>query len=74
MVSGGCGLKYDLAPSKWRLHMHKKKTAKPDNPEQFARFVELAEKLKADDAEERFEKAIGAIIKAKPQKLKKPKD
>lgn len=51
--------------------MGKKKKPKPDDPEQFARFVEVAEKIKADDADERFEEAFGKIIHAKPKKRTK---
>lgn len=53
--------------------MVKKKKPKPDNPEQFARFVEVAEEIKADDADARFEEAFGKIVKAKPAKEKNSK-
>ncbi len=46
----------------------KKKKREPDDPEQFARFVEVAENIKADDADERFEEAFGRIIQSKPKK------
>jgi hypothetical protein len=42
--------------------MHRKKKAKPDDPRQFARFVEFAEKIKGYHADERFEEAFGKII------------
>ena len=45
-----------------------KKKIKSDDPEQFARFAELAEQIKAEDADERFEEAFGKIIQAKPKK------
>ncbi len=43
----------------------KKKTAKPDNKEQSARFLETAEAVQAEDAEERFERATAKILKPK---------
>ncbi|MFZ0944025.1 MAG: hypothetical protein WB930_02140 [Syntrophobacteraceae bacterium] len=48
--------------------MKKKKKVQPDDPEQFARFAEVAENIKADDADERFEEAFGRIIQAKSKK------
>ncbi|MGA3117571.1 MAG: hypothetical protein ABSF90_24435 [Syntrophobacteraceae bacterium] len=48
--------------------MGRKKKLEPDDPEQFARFAEVAENIKADDADEKFEEAFGKIIKAKPKK------
>jgi hypothetical protein len=53
--------------------MGRKKKLKPDDPEQFARFAEVAEQIKANDADERFEEAFGKIITAKPQKRVKEK-
>jgi hypothetical protein len=41
----------------------KKRT--PDDPEQSARFIEMAESIQADDAEERFEEAMRRIAQAK---------
>jgi hypothetical protein len=46
----------------------KKKHYEPDNPEQSARFIELAERTKADNDKELFEKACKEIIKSKPKK------
>jgi hypothetical protein len=48
-----------------------KKLPKPDDPEQFKKFADLAEEIKADDADERFEEAFGKIIRAKPKKRAK---
>lgn len=53
--------------------MTKKKKVQPDDPEQFARFVEVAEEIKAEDADERFEESFSRIIKAKPRKRGKEK-
>lgn len=53
--------------------MKKKKKVEPDDPAQLAKFVEVAENIKADDADERFEEAFTKIIKAKPQRKVKPK-
>lgn len=52
--------------------MGRKKKSEPDDPEEFARFVKLAEEIKADDADERFEEAFSKIIKAKPKPKKIP--
>ena len=49
----------------------KKKKVEPDDPEQFAKFAEIAEEIKADDADERFEEAFGKIIRAKPKRDRK---
>jgi hypothetical protein len=38
---------------------------KPDDKEQFARFIEKANEIQRDDAEEAFEEALGKIIKKK---------
>ncbi|MDA8305439.1 MAG: hypothetical protein M0Z81_01200 [Deltaproteobacteria bacterium] len=54
--------------------MTRKKKTTPDDPQQFARFVELAEQIKADDAEERFEEVMGKIITAKPKKGSKEQE
>jgi hypothetical protein len=45
-----------------------KKKFEPDDPEQSARFVELAKQIQADDAEERFEEAMRLISTAKRKK------
>ena len=54
--------------------MGRKKKAEPDDPEQYARFVELAERIQADDAEERFEEAMKRIAAFKPKRKKADKD
>ena len=43
--------------------MPKKKKLKPDDPEQSARFIETAERIKADNDKELFEQALKKIIK-----------
>jgi hypothetical protein len=43
----------------------KKKLPKSDDPEQSARFIETAERTKADNDKEKFEKACSAILKKK---------
>ena len=48
--------------------MGRKKKPIRDDPERYARFVELAERIQADDAEERFEEAMKKIAKAKRPK------
>lgn len=51
--------------------MKKQKSFEPDDPEQSARFIELAEQIQAEDAEERFKEAMKRILAAKPGKPKK---
>ncbi len=53
--------------------MGRKKKPRPDDPEQYARFVETAKKIEADDAKERFEEAMKRILSAK-QKVKREND
>jgi hypothetical protein len=45
--------------------MPEKKKQEYDDPEQSARFVELANKIQAEDAEERFEEAMKKVAQAK---------
>jgi hypothetical protein len=45
--------------------MAEKKKLKPDDKEQSARFLETAKAVQAEDAEERFEKAMEKVLKAK---------
>jgi len=42
-----------------------RKKVKPDDKEQSARFLETAKAVQAEDAEERFEKAMEKVLKAK---------
>jgi hypothetical protein len=48
-----------------------KTTRKPDNPEQFERFVEAARKAGVDESGEAFERAFDKIVPArKPSRQK----
>jgi hypothetical protein len=50
--------------------MGRKKKVEPDDPERSARFIETAERIQAEDAEERFEEAMKRILskaKEKPE-------
>jgi len=49
--------------------MGRKKKVEYDDPERSARFIETAERIQADDAEERFEEVMKKIAKAKRPKL-----
>lgn len=49
--------------------MGRKKKVEPDDPERSARFIETAERIQADDAEERFEEAMKRILSSKSTKL-----
>ncbi len=48
--------------------MGRKKKPKPDDPEQYARFLEIAKAVQEEGAEERFKKAVETILTAKPKK------
>lgn len=45
--------------------MGRKKRPKPDDKEQFTRFVEKAKEIQRDDAKEAFEGALDKIVKKK---------
>jgi len=45
--------------------MEKEKKFEPDNPEQSAQFIEIAERIQEEGAEERFEEAMKQIAKVK---------
>lgn len=49
--------------------MSKKDQQKPDDPEEYARFVKVAEEIQGKDAAELFEDAIKKVLKKK-----KPED
>jgi hypothetical protein len=52
--------------------MGRKKKVEPDNPERSARFIETAERIQADDAEERFEEAMKRMASGKKPKSESP--
>ncbi len=54
-----------------RLKMGRKKKPKPEDPEQYAAFVKIAEQIQAEDADERFEDAMKRIVHAQPTKPSK---
>jgi hypothetical protein len=43
----------------------KKSKPKPDDEEQFARFIEVAKQIENPDAKEAFEDAVNKIVKKK---------
>jgi hypothetical protein len=45
--------------------MAKKKQPEPDNPEQSARFKEVAERILSEDADALFENAVNKMLKPK---------
>ena len=47
--------------------MRNKKQPKPDDKEQSAKFIETAERIKADDDKDRFEQVCKKIIKPQPK-------
>ncbi len=51
--------------------MGRKKKPKLDNPEQYDRFVESAERIQAEDANEKFEEAMKRILSVKLTKTNK---
>lgn len=54
--------------------MPRKKKLKSDDPEQSARFIETAERIKADNDKELFEKACRKIIRAPTKPVTKAKE
>jgi hypothetical protein len=54
--------------------MEEKKKLEYDDPEQSARFIETAEQLLGDDAEEKLEEAMKRIAKAKRQQKEQNKE
>ena len=48
--------------------MGRKKKPKPDDPEEYARFLEIAKAVQDEGAEERFEKACEKLLKPKNKK------
>lgn len=54
--------------------MPKKPEYKPDDPEQFKRFVETAREVEADEKPETFERAFVKIVKTPLPKQEQEKD
>jgi hypothetical protein len=48
--------------------MGRKKKPKPDDPEQYAHFLEIAKAVQEEGAEERFEKMCEKILKPAKRK------
>ena len=49
-----------------------KRKLEPDDPEQSARFIEIAERVQEESAQESFERAIGQILPPKDIKKSQP--
>jgi hypothetical protein len=49
--------------------MTKKKKPQSDDPEQSARFIKLAKKVKAENDRELFDELVKKVVKPKPRKL-----
>ena len=47
--------------------MSKKPEPKPDDPEQYKRFLETAEEVEAEDDPQALDRALEKVAKAKPQ-------
>ncbi|MGO9571776.1 MAG: hypothetical protein ACLP5H_29980 [Desulfomonilaceae bacterium] len=54
--------------------MKRKKKSEPDDPEQYARFVKVAEEHLDEDAEEKLEEALKKILPAKQPKSEQDTD
>jgi hypothetical protein len=48
--------------------MGRKKKPIPDDPEQYARFVETAERIQVQGTKEWFKETVKRLLKAKPPK------
>jgi hypothetical protein len=53
--------------------MTAKPIAKPDNPEEYRRFVDMARELEADQSPDAMDRAFGRVVKPKPKDEAKPK-
>jgi len=53
------------------IAMPRKPKPKPDNPEQFKRFLETARDVEVDESPEALERALRKVIRPKP--FEKPK-
>jgi hypothetical protein len=49
-----------------------RRTSKPDDPEEFARFVEAAQKAGVDETGEAFEQAFDKIVTSRRPAQKRP--
>lgn len=47
--------------------MARRKNAKPDDPEEYKRFLETAKKVEADERPEAFERAFKKVVKVPPR-------
>ncbi len=54
--------------------MGRKKKPESDDPERSARFIETAQRIQAEDAEERFEEAMKKIAAATGPRISNQKD
>lgn len=54
--------------------MSKGNQQKPDDPEEYARFVKLAEEIQDEGAEDRFEDAVGKILTKRQKRPEKETD
>jgi hypothetical protein len=50
--------------------MPRKPKPKPDNPEQFKRFVDMAREVEADESSDAIDRAFDKIIRPKPNPSK----
>ncbi len=48
--------------------MGRKKKPEPDDPEQSAKFIELAEKVRAENDKELFQEMVKKVVQPKPKK------
>jgi hypothetical protein len=53
--------------------MPRKPKPKPDNPEQFKRFIEMAREVEVDESEGAVDRAFEKVIKQKPAAAAPPK-
>jgi hypothetical protein len=54
--------------------MPRKPKPKPDNPEQFKRFIDMARKVEVDESPEAFDRAFEIVVRAKKEKPKPKPD
>jgi hypothetical protein len=55
------------------LEMPRKPTPKPDNPEQYKRFLKTAREAGADEPGEAFDRVLDRVARTRPASPAKPK-
>jgi hypothetical protein len=52
--------------------MPRRPKPKPDNPEQFKRFIETAREVEADESPDAIDRAFNKVVPSKPRLVRRP--